>query len=603
MAPWQPQRAVPDPGETRLHRFLAVLLTAAALAGLAAASSCGSDATEPPVEAVRLSFSTAELELGESRTGLVVLRNDGRRAGGPVQLAVGPVTDSAGQAVSGAQVQVTPSALETLVPGQMAVLEVRVETATTLGPGPYRATLQARVSAAAADSLAIRFRVPRPPDQTLRASVRITAGPASVRQGDVVGYAAEARDSAGSLQPDGAVRWAVLPASGGIIEGDGRFVGYTPGTVQVVAGFQAAADTVAVEVSPRGLSGSFQVVANAQHGLRFTSDLWLHGNHAYTGTWGVRTVDSVTYAGDRLFVWDISNPASPALTDSVALDARTVNDVKVRTDGALAVATHEGSSDGRNGITLLDLADPAHPRVLARFTDGLESGVHNTWIEGNYVYAVTDGSGGLRIIDVSNPASPQAAAGFHGGSSFVHDVYVRDGLAFLSHWDAGLIILDVGNGIAGGSPTSPREVGRVITDGGNVHNAWFWPGGGYVFIGEEDFRRPGFMHVVDGRDLRRPREVASFRVPGSTPHNFWMDEERRILYLAWYENGVRALDVSGELLGELDRQGREIAFTRYAGGGACFSGAGTCTWAPQLHRGLVFASDANSGLWVLRPTF
>ena len=33
-----------------------------------------------------------------------------------------------------------------------------------------------------------------------------------------------------------------------------------------------------------------------------------------------------------------------------------------------------------------------------------------------------------------------------------HDVYVRDGLAFLSHWDAGLIILDVGNGMAGGSP-------------------------------------------------------------------------------------------------------------------------------------------------------
>ncbi len=160
----------------------------------------------------------------------------------------------------------------------------------------------------------------------------------------------------------------------------------------------------------------------------------------------------------------------------------------------------------------------------------------------------------------------------------------------------------MGHGIAGGSPATPVEVGRIQTDGGQVHNAWYWPAGEYVFVGEEDYGTPGRMHVVDAGDLANPVEVASFRVEGMTPHNFWLDETREILYLAWYSQGVRALDVSGTLLGELDRQGREIASSLYDGSGSCQS-SGSCTWAPQLHDGRIYVSDMNSGLWVLEPSF
>ncbi len=130
----------------------------------------------------------------------------------------------------------------------------------------------------------------------------------------------------------------------------------------------------------------------------------------------------------------------------------------------------------------------------------------------------------------------------------------------------------------------------------------YWPEAGYVFVGEEDFSTPGVMHVIDVSDLRRPVEVATFQVSGETPHNFWLDEAAGVLYAAWYTRGVRAIDVSGELLGALDRQGREIAFSQYAGVGSCAapSGTATCTWAPQLHGGLIYLSDMNSGLWVLR---
>jgi hypothetical protein len=349
-------------------------------------------------------------------------------------------------------------------------------------------------------------------------------------------------------------------------------------------------------------ASSFEVVGNGSIIARRTSDFWAHGGVAYSGTVGcVGTV-----CGNRLFVWDISDPTRISLTDSVEVDAKTVNDVKIRTDGTLAILSHEGSADSLNGITLLDMTDPLHPTVITRYfgdcttpTDQscLGGGIHNLWIEGDFVYAV-EPADGLHIIDISDPAVPRPVAFFHAGSSHPHDVLVRDGLAFVSHWDAGLIILDVGNGLRGGSPANPVEVSRIQTPGGDVHNAWYWPDRGYVFVGQETFTSPfGGMHVVDVSDLAAPVTVANYVLPDSPPHNFWLDETEGILFAAWYTNGLRAIDVTGELAGDLTTQGREHASVRPNGS----SGPGSI-WAPQLHNGLVFASDMINGLWAFRFT-
>jgi len=436
----------------------------------------------------------------------------------------------------------------------------------------------------------------------------ITAGPSSVRQGDVVTFAASVtvNGAPASLTVD----WSVQPASAGRVEPDGRFVAYEPGTVKIVAEAQGGRGETDVSISDRGVAGrTFSVVGRGTVSDRFTSDLWANGTVAYTATWSTRNGPTGPQQGNTIYVWDISSPSAPRLTDSVSVIAGTVNDVKIRDDGALAVVSHEGAADFLNGITLLDLTDPLHPTEITRFTATMNPGVHNLWIDGDFVYAVVDGSdanSGLRIIDVSDPASPLIVASFYAGDpganfgQFLHDVYVRDGLAFLSHWDPGLIILDVGNGVAGGSPSNPVEVGRVRTAGGDTHNAWYWPASGYVFVGEEDFgTTPGKLHVVDASALDSPIEVATFAVPGTTPHNVWLDETNEVLYVGWYEAGLYAIDVSGELLGDLDRQGRVIASSLYDGSGGCQTG-GTCAWAPQLHDGNVLVADLNSGLWALK---
>ncbi len=350
-------------------------------------------------------------------------------------------------------------------------------------------------------------------------------------------------------------------------------------------------------VPPTPIPPTFTVVGRANPNQRVTSDLWVHGTVAYTGTVDLGGAGA---AATTLWVWDVSNPATPVRAGSLVMDGvGSVGDVKIRADGTLGVITHQGSNEGLNGVTLIDLSNPLQPSVISRSLTSLEGGVHNAWIEGDYVYAAGGAANGGRIsvIDISDPVAPQVVAGYYAGSSGAHDVYVRDGLAFVSHWNAGLVILDVGNGIAGGSPTNPVEVGRVQMEGGNTHNAWYWPDAGYVFVGEES-NRPGVLHVVDVSDLSNPVEVATFADNERNPHNFWLDEARGILYVAWSGLGLKAIDVSGELLGRLDTQGRLVG---------SISGYGEFnqarSWGAQLHDGLVYVSEVTSGLWIFRPEF
>ena len=431
-------------------------------------------------------------------------------------------------------------------------------------------------------------------------------GPDSVRQGDVVVFELDGAQLLETADQNIRAVWALSPPEVGLITAAGRFVGYQPGSATIRVQLGGAVTDMAISILPRdGLKGGFDVIGRGEQSRSFNSDLWLHGNLAYTGTWQGRGPASMArQPGNQMFVWDVGDPRLPLMIDTLEADARTVNDIKVRDDGKLAVISLEGSSDGLNGITLLDLQNPERPQPISRFTAELETGVHNVWIEGDFVYAVADGPGnGLRIIDVSDPAAPLIVARFVAETSFLHDVLVRDGLAFLSHWDAGLIILDVGNGIVGGSPQNPVEVSRLPDLGGQTHNAWFWPDEMLVFVGERDHVTPGVMHVVDVSDLLYPKEVASFAVASDTPHNFWLDEQRGILYAAWYSAGIRAIDVTGELLGDLEKQDREIASLVYGSAAGCISDDGTCTWAPQLHNGQVFLIDMNTGLWVLEPDF
>jgi hypothetical protein len=549
--------------------------------------SCGDGGTAPT--GANVQFVLGDIDLQAVRDTVVQISNTGGSAIGPIQLVPLPVRDSAGGVVSGPSLQVIPSDIATLNAGASVSAALSVVVPANTPNGDYQVGLEARSQNQLLASTLLRFQVTNGPSGPPANSVAITSGPTAFIRGDVVQFTAEVRDSAGAVLPNEPVQWSV--GGFGLFDATGRFVAYGTGAIDIIAQSGTGADTLSVIVADRTLSGTFSTLGHGVVDSR-TSDLWVHGGVLYSGTWNG--------GGGTFYAWSLANPDQPVKSDSLTIDASVVNDVKIRSDGTLGVITHEGSSDGLNGVSLLDLTVPEHPTIITRYTTGLEAGVHNAWLEGNFLYLVTDGSdpttGGLRILDVSNPAAPTQVAQFYGGGSrFLHDVYLRDGLAFLSHWDQGLIILDVGNGVAGGSPANPVEVSRLQIPGYLVHNAWYWPAAGYVFLGDE-INAPGLVLVIDVSDLRNPVEVASFSAIGEKPHNFWLDESRGILYAAWYSSGLRALDVSGPLMGELERQGRQIAQVMYDGGN-------TFTWAPQLDNGRIYLSDLRSGVWVVQGDF
>jgi hypothetical protein len=189
-----------------------------------------------------------------------------------------------------------------------------------------------------------------------------------------------------------------------------------------------------------------------------------------------------------------------------------------------------------------------------------------------YAFCSASFGGRLTIVDITNAAQPtdvfsQAIA------SNIHDVFIRDGVLFTAIWHTGMRIYDVGGAGRGGSPSAPVELGTVRTapcsvcgaGTSSVHNIWWFHDPNtnqkrYAFIGEEGpselfSTSRGAVHVVDVSDFNAPREVAVYEpTPASTAtgqvagaHNFVMDEPSGILYAAFYNGGVRALDVRGDL--------------------------------------------------------
>jgi hypothetical protein len=439
-------------------------------------------------------------------------------------------------------------------------------------------------------------------------------------------------DAAGDPVPNTAVAWSVVdgggtvaPASsatgsGGVasshltlgpLEGDQHAQAAVSGLVGSPVLFTATATTTVppppppVEVTLKVLAGGNNVPE------RYTSDLWVFGNHAYTGTWGGIGRDG-DHFGDVLKIWSLDASGAPTLVDSVKVDEiGTVSDVQVSDDGQVLLFSTELGFN--SGLYLYSLANPTRPAALAHVL--VESGVHTASIgEVNgrrYAFAARNPGEefpALLIYDITDPANMVLTATVRVPPNYgIHDTYVRDGLVFVFAWNTGVIIYDIGNGIRGGSPGAPAEVSRLVTTtrgvccGPSVHNGWWFHNpvtheNRYLFIGQEGAgvigsQSSGDIHVVDVSDLADPREVAFFHVKGAGTHNFWMDESRQVLYAAYYNEGVVALDVSGTLSGDLS--GRLLSQIQPGGEG------NTYTWGVQLANGYLYASDMLTGLWQL----
>ena len=113
-------------------------------------------------------------------------------------------------------------------------------------------------------------------------------------------------------------------------------------------------------------------------------------------------------------------------------------------------------------------------------------------------------------------------------------------------------------------------------------------------------RAMGWLHVLEFDNLNEPKEVARYRVPEAGPHNLWIDWEKEIMYVAYFNGGLRIYDISDERLPRevgyflppdpLERRGLLPATKLVA----------QTEDVIVDNRGNIFASDKNHGIYVLR---
>ena len=451
--------------------------------------------------------------------------------------------------------------------------------------------------------------------------VKLAVEPAatSVRTGDVVRFTAQTKDAAGKPVRDVAVQWS-LTAGPGVAQLDpqGAFVAELPGSYTVTAAVGARSSDAVVRVEQRRVTRGIEVRAHLP--IKFSSaEVWMHpsGKCVY-----------LTTIADRVYVIDVSDWTAPKIVDSMLTNARIVNDIMTTEDGKYGVFSREGASDRKNGIVVFDAHDPCHPRAIAEYTETVSGGVHSSYVYQGRAYITDDATGSMRVIDFRDATHPREVARWQAQQTeagrYLHDIMVKDGLAYLAYWNDGLIILDVGNGIKGGSPENPQLVSQYKYDlnatYARVEQLWgpgfvrgthtAWREGKYVFAGDEVYAaRPykgltdgnnltfGRMHMIDVSDITHPTEVAWYEPTDGGVHNVWVVGDT--LYLGNYQGGARVLDVSGELKGDLLRQGREISWILTADS----TGHRPHTpfaWGAVVRDGNILVPDINSGLWILR---
>ncbi len=192
-----------------------------------------------------------------------------------------------------------------------------------------------------------------------------------------------------------------------------------------------------------------------------------------------------------ILIFDLADPENPLFTGEYA--GNYIHDSFVRNDTIFAAAIYGV------GVDIIDVTDKYSPQYLYTISYA-DAGTHNTATTTDGRYALTTDeinptTKTLKIWDLSSPPFfPKVAEYIGSPTAIVHNVFVKNTLAIMSYYTAGIRIVDISD------PENPVEVGgydtRPSDESSSYTGAWsvypFFPSGKIV-IGDMG----NGMYVVD----------------------------------------------------------------------------------------------------------
>jgi hypothetical protein len=392
---------------------------------------------------------------------------------------------------------------------------------------------------------------------------------------------------------------------------------------------------------------------------------WATGNSRFCPTApdnGVAVIDARNPANPTRIA-TLQNPEGTSAEDVVVYTAR-FGAYAGRDIAAAGIQFCGGSrydADADRGLMLWDVTNPAQPVQIGYLNTGCcTRGVHEFEVEHRpdlgrtFAYATVptsryadentssgyrdaDGEGDFRLIEITDPTNPvqvsdwgiqdiggpfYAGQGCDPDANYGHGAEPSDDgkLVFLSYWDSGFIRLDLSN------PANPVFTGRTVYPpeaDGDAHSSQYDDARGLLITADEDFCKTsgsgiekgfGYMRIYDYSNPAAPTQIGFYKTPNSSGtsdvgagdfviHNNFIVGTTS--YTSWYTDGVRVIDLSNP------RSPREVAYfvppattnpVKPSQRGVLTNT--TQVWGVVVDEatGLVYASDMNSGLWILRRT-
>jgi hypothetical protein len=382
------------------------------------------------------------------------------------------------------------------------------------------------------------------------------------------------------------------------------------------------------------------------------ADVWKHGGFAYVGVW------SGPCPASGVKVADVRNPRHPRLVSRLPNPRGTsAEDVVVRHvatgsfTGDLAVVGIQSCESPRvfRGLQFFDVTDPTAPREISRYEVAANTGgCHEVDLvarsDGRVLAACANpfaeqsaGTDEVILVDASNPRRPHKVGGFRVGddlgvdpgntrqnvgcfpATFAHSVrFTRGGFRlFVSYWDFGTLRFVVGSAGSLGRPNSRTDIAPPDEDGDN-HSMTLARDGGTLVINPEDFSPEDCGQPFQGwgeawvytNEDRANQLLSVFSTPNSRSmrtdgffsiHNTEAAGARhRQMFSSWYSDGIVWWSLAHRrnpvMKGQFVPPPTEDP-------------TGTFPPVPLIwgvyvdpQSDLIYASDINSGLWILRPT-
>ena len=181
---------------------------------------------------------------------------------------------------------------------------------------------------------------------------------------------------------------------------------------------------------------------------------------------------------------------------------------------------------GQRGFWVIDIAIPSAPLPLS-FTATGDDGNGGVFVSDGLAF-IADGKAGLLIYDLADPADPQFAGSLDTWGNTM-DVIVREGIAYVADDHGGLLLVDVTN------HSHPQLAGSVGVTGNSVGLALSPP---YVFVASGQ----GGLHIVDVSDVTAPSEVGSVSFGNNDINDVAVFED--YAFVAAGEAGLKVVDVS-----------------------------------------------------------